>query len=104
MDSTTRLVLQITSAMAADTANIAQRVHSGFVRDLYIERARVIIIRQRITDLLSGPYAPNPDYVRAALLVSDSTCCAWLDENYPDWQEDSYPRLSGLAYAEMALW
>lgn len=104
MDSTTRLVLQITGAMAADTANITQRVHSGFVRDVYIERARVIIIRQRITDLLNGPYAPNPDYVRAALVVADSTCMDWLDEHFSGWQEDGYPRLSGLTYVEASLW
>lgn len=104
MDATTKLVLQITGAMAADTASVTQAVHANFVRDVYVERARVIIIRQRITDLLNGPYAPNPDYVRAALLVSDSTCCAWLDENFPNWREDSYPQLSGLAYAETALW
>jgi uncharacterized coiled-coil protein SlyX len=64
------LVADILTAMTSQTAAITNQVIDGLTEQLADSRAEVDAIRERIHELLSGPYLPNPEAIERALYPS----------------------------------
>lgn len=63
----TEFVAQLMLHNAQENLGIANCLQDAYLKRAQVAEATLSLIREHISDLFSGPYMPNPDYVLEAL-------------------------------------
>jgi len=67
------LVADILGAMASQTAAVTNQVMDNYQAQIESLEAELYAIRQGVSMLLSGPYMPIPEAIRAAVFYPDQS-------------------------------